>query len=103
MAGADSGVEPTVVRNILNHLLTKDIISAGSLCGAGGGGFMVMLTKEGKTIDDVRNAVQDGLDPEVKDFTWHVCTVAKTGLQVSIVEAKSSLDWFDIAWHRVAN
>jgi fucokinase len=104
MAGADSGVEPPIVRSVLQSLLERDLISAGSLCGAGGGGFMVMLVKEGITADDVRSAVQKGelFDPSVRDFTWHDCRVSENGLKVTILDTKASaVDWFDIAWHEV--
>lgn len=68
MAGPDSGVEPPIVSSVLDRLLGQDLISAGSLCGAGGGGFMVLLTKEGITVGDVCNAVrkEELLDPSVR-------------------------------------
>ena len=102
MAGPDSGVEPPIVSSVLDRLLGQDLISAGSLCGAGGGGFMVLLTKEGITVDDVRNNVlkEELLDPSVRDFTWHDCRISETGLKVTILDNKASaVDGFDIAWH----
>ena len=102
MAGPDSGVEPPIVSSVLDRLLGQDLISAGSLCGAGGGGFMVLLTKEGITVDDVRNAVrkEELLDPSVRDFAWHDCRISETGLKVTISDNKASaVDGFDIAWH----
>ena len=43
MAGKDSGVEPDIVAGILEELRKENLIRGASLCGAGGGGFLVMM------------------------------------------------------------
>ena len=108
MAGADSGVEPPWVHNVLTNLLEAGIVSAGSLCGAGGGGFMVMLLADGTDVNDIRTFVQeksDRFDPRIRGFEWHECRISMTSLELMELQntptCEGSADWFDIDWHRV--
>jgi fucokinase len=95
MAGGDdsSGVEPKVVGVVLEELFARDLIVAGSLCGAGGGGFMVVLLQEGRTPSEIQNV--DDID-EIVGFTWHECRLSQEGLTTMF----SALpDDFDRSWH----
>jgi len=91
MAGARSGVEPDSVRSLLQLLSSKGAIVGGTLCGAGGGGFLVMLASKGKTPRDietiVEKAVLDGDKLGLDSFSWHSCTISKDGLVVDVAEA----------------
>ena len=91
MAGADSGVEPASVRTMLALLAAQDAIAGGTLCGAGGGGFLAMIAAEGKTARDIETIVDDavvgGTEAELGAFSWHSCTVSKEGLVVDVIEA----------------
>jgi galactokinase/mevalonate kinase-like predicted kinase len=100
MAGEDSGVEPDSVRRVLAALKEKGDIVAGSLCGAGGGGFMVMVAAEGKSKDDIQETCKSQLAseiPGVSDFTWHECRICSTGIDVFYVDGDQ--DAFDHSWH----
>ena len=107
MAGAGSGVEPPWVHNVLADLLDEGIVSAGSLCGAGGGGFMVMLSTDGTSANDVRRFVEENIDrfdPHVRGFEWNDCRISMTGLELTVLKNTSdhqgSADWFEITWHQ---
>ena len=100
MAGDDSGVEPEVVRHVLAELFQRKEIVAGSLCGAGGGGFLVLLTSEGRTMTDVKTTFDHTilhLNKDAADFTWHRCQFSEEGLATRILPSMSNE--FDIAWH----
>jgi len=90
MAGVDSGVEPDFVHSLLNLLSSKGAIVGGTLCGAGGGGFLAMLASKGKTSRDietiVENCVLNGDKLGLSSFSWHSCTVSEEGLVIDVVE-----------------
>ena len=91
MAGADSGVEPKSVHSLLELLFSKGAIVGGTLCGAGGGGFLALLTSKGKASSDIQaiaeNAVLSGDTLGLDSFSWHSCTVSKDGIFVNVAEA----------------
>jgi fucokinase len=99
MAGDDSGVEPPVVKVVLEEMLERKLIDAGSLCGAGGGGFMVLLLSKDKTMEDVRDIFIREILPlqdDAKSFEWYTCTVSTKG--ITTLEASGNID-FDFQWH----
>ena len=91
MAGADSGVEPELVHSLLEFLFLKKAIVGGTLCGAGGGGFLALLASEGNNSREIEaiaeQAVLDGKKLGLDSFSWHSCTVSESGLVVDIIEA----------------
>ena len=96
----DCGVEPPVVRQVLEELFRHKEIVAGSLCGAGGGGFLVLLTSEGRTMDQVKATFDQKilcLYKDAADFTWHKCQVSEQGLTTRVLPLTEHA--FDIAWH----
>jgi fucokinase len=97
MAGDDSGVEPEVVGVVLKELFARDLIVAGSLCGAGGGGFMIVMLQEGRTPSEIIDAHDIN---EIAGFTWHDCGLSQDGLATTL----SALpDDFDRSWHEVSS
>jgi fucokinase len=101
MAGNESGAEPEVVRCVLAELFRQNEIVAGSLCGAGGGGFMVLITAKGRTMMDVKSTFDKAishLNEDATSFTWHECHVSSDGLRTF---QSSTSDEFDISWHCV--
>ena len=99
MAGNESGVEPEVVRCVLAELFRHGEIVAGSLCGAGGGGFMVLITAKGRTMMDVKSTFDKSIVPLNEDatsFTWHQCQVSSEGIRT--FQSATSAD-FEISWH----
>jgi fucokinase len=107
MAGNDSGVDPPVVKFVLSELMKRKEIVAGSLCGAGGGGFMVLLAAKGRSMADIQSTCDQELVPlnsEVSKFTWHNCEVSLEGLVTTTLESASDTtsenDMFDMKWHK---
>lgn len=85
MAGTDSNVEPKSVRSLLDLLSSNGLIVGATLCGAGGGGFLAMLTSKSKTLSDIEAVVEK--QPDLDSFSWHSCTISEDGLIVNVVEA----------------
>ncbi|KAL7530266.1 hypothetical protein ACHAXR_006603, partial [Thalassiosira sp. AJA248-18] len=90
MAGAESGVEPKFVKSLLELLSSRGDIVGGTLCGAGGGGFVSMLATKGKTSKNIEAAVEktvlDGNKLGLDCFSWHSCAVSEDGVKVSCLE-----------------
>jgi len=102
MAGLDSGVEPRVVADVLNTLKRRDVIVGGSLCGAGGGGFMAVITRDGVGLEEIKNIVDSTVlkvNKDVSLFSWHKATVDEVGLVVQVVDGESMANDFELKWH----
>jgi fucokinase len=85
MAGPNSGAEPASVRTLIDLLSSKGDIVGATLCGAGGGGFLVLLASEGHSSHEIESTARaSGLD----FFSWHSCTISEKGLVVEVVEAQ---------------
>lgn len=70
---------------------------AGSLCGAGGGRFMIVMLQEGRMPSEIHDA--HDID-EIAGFTWHECRLSQDGLTTML----SALpDDFDRSWHEVSS
>lgn len=69
-----------------------DRVATATLCGAGGGGFLAVLTSAPENILD-----------DIPGFTWHDCAVCNEGLIVSIAPVNGSgcknMGDFDMTWH----
>ena len=106
MAGKDSGVEPELVTGILEELYKEELIHGASLCGAGGGGFMVMIAsgeaKKSRIHAVVEEYLADGKDADASSFSWHECSVCEEGLTTKILPATEELASatdFHVSWH----
>jgi fucokinase len=102
MAGHESGVEPLPIKFLISELQQRKAIVGANLCGAGGGGFMVMLAAEGFNSAKVQAIVQEELvelSPGLALFTWHECRICKEGLSTSVLE-ETDIDFesFQLAW-----
>lgn len=84
MAGENSGVEPENVEMVLQLLTSSKKIAGGTLCGAGGGGFLALIAAQGIDRAEIESAVKADAAC-AKDFKWHYCTVATDGLLIEIV------------------
>eukprot|EP00984_Skeletonema_dohrnii_P031641 scaffold24388_cov167-Skeletonema_dohrnii-CCMP3373.AAC.1 len=83
MAGESSGVEPDNINQVLQLLTSSKKIAGGTLCGAGGGGFLALIATEGTSRADMESAVKVS-EGGNEDFKWHYCTVAEDGLLIDV-------------------
>ena len=99
MAGEHSGAEPEPVNLFISELMIRDRIKGAMLCGAGGGGFLLLLLSEGVRRDDINSTFEECIRPLSKDFenfSFHNCRIAQTGLTTSIMEDNASD--FKLSW-----
>jgi len=84
MAGSQSGVEPPVVKEVIELLTASNIIIGSTLCGAGGGGFLYLLFQKGKSASDAQNCLKDAelSHGSVELFSWYECEISLNGLDV---------------------
>ena len=81
MAGPTSGVEPSIVVEILSSLYKTGNLRGASLCGAGGGGFLVLLTKNSTPRESLVSALEaDGIN--TSKLKWHRVQLDKSGMIV---------------------
>ncbi len=92
MAGDGSGVEPIEVKEVFDKLSNENLINGATLAGAGGGGFMAFLLREGCEAKQVIKAVTD------VSITWYECKVCDEGLESFVVPDNQG---FDLNWHFV--
>merc|ERR1712238_62485 len=92
MAGERSGAEPESVSLFISELMIRDRIKGAMLCGAGGGGFLLLLLSEGVSRNNISSTYEEFIRPLSNDFdnfTFHSCRIAKTGLTTSTTDDKS--------------
>jgi fucokinase len=89
MAGEDSGALPESCKIFISSLLDKKMISGASLCGAGGGGFMVLILSDGQTQEKVSDFLETELvqaHPDLSGFSFHSCQICDEGLTTVVLE-----------------
>jgi galactokinase/mevalonate kinase-like predicted kinase len=103
MAGAAGGVEPDAARQVIDGLLERKSIVGASLCGAGGGGFMVLLCTQNMDRTGIQTIVQNEMaeqSPDIAHFTWHDCDICFEGLTTQVLSGDFGADEFNIDWHK---
>lgn len=104
MAGEDSGAEPPLVKLFVAELVAHAVIRGAMLCGAGGGGFLLLLLSEGvdkKQVESFFESEVLPLDEDFKEFSFHSCRIAEIGLTTSVLDDESiDSDSYDISWQR---
>jgi fucokinase len=86
MAGPESGVEPLIVGEIIDILHERDVIIGATLCGAGGGGFLFVLTKGGMSKNDVKECINQNTQKFkscVGSISFYDCKVCLDGVNIS--------------------
>lgn len=102
MAGEDSGAMPESCKLLISELVERKAISGACLCGAGGGGFMVMVTSENFSKDKLLALIKSELatgNPELSTFTFHECRICQDGLTTRVIEeTDGNLEEFSLKW-----
>eukprot|EP00980_Cylindrotheca_fusiformis_P008613 scaffold1830_cov117-Cylindrotheca_fusiformis.AAC.12 len=104
MAGKESGVEPLAMKYLTTELLNRDLIRGYTVCGAGGGGFMLLLMSECCKAHHISELVDMELSKKyeaLKFFTWHQVRLSSQGLTTKFIEKMISAEEFDLEWQRV--
>ena len=89
MAGESSGALPKSCKTFISSLLDTKMIQGASLCGAGGGGFMVLILSKDRTMEQVADFVRTELVPthlDFSEFTFHSCHICDEGLTTLVHE-----------------
>jgi len=64
----------------------RPFVHGSSLCGAGGGGFLVGVKRDEASLDEIRGALLADARTSDVEWTMHEVAIARTGLSVSVVE-----------------
>jgi hypothetical protein len=86
-----SASEPPHITKLLSML--RPLCTGLSLCGAGAGGFFVLVLKQDKNINDVQLTIQESGE----DLTVHKATISTDGTvskEVQLPEESSILSLF---------
>jgi hypothetical protein len=64
---------------------------------------LAVITREGRSLSDIRNIVDESILSVNKEFSWHKATVDEAGLVVQVVQdvgvdSMKIID-FDLSWH----
>jgi len=86
--GEDSGVEPLHITELLQK--ASSLVDGATLCGAGGGGFIVLLLKDGISKEQLMESCNNDSNIE-----WFSCQVCNEGLTRFVVDAEE----FQLKWH----
>jgi galactokinase/mevalonate kinase-like predicted kinase len=104
MAGKDSGAEPETVNIFISKLVEAGLIKGAMLCGAGGGGFLLLLRTQGVSEQEIKAFFWSDIAPcsqKFDDFSFHDCAVAPQGLTTSVLDLTLRTDSFDLSWQKL--
>ena len=105
MAGGEgSGAEPESVKLFVSEMMQRGQIKGAMLCGAGGGGFLLLLLSEHVDRTSVETVFENCVAPlskEFDSFCFHDCKIAKTGLTTSVLQDESiDEDTYELCWQQ---
>eukprot|EP00536_Pseudo-nitzschia_multiseries_P014337 jgi/Psemu1/298690/fgenesh1_pm.687_\ len=102
MAGEHSGAEPECIKLFISELMARGKIKGAMLCGAGGGGFLMLLLSENVLKESIENIFEKSILPQhedFKDFSFHDCRIAQSGLTSSIIEEEAiDANTYHLSW-----
>ena len=104
MAGEGSGAEPESVKIFVSEMMERNQIAGATLCGAGGGGFLLLLLSENANRASVERTFEESIAPlnsDFEDFCFHDCSIAKSGLFTSILpENDINEETYMLSWQQ---
>jgi fucokinase len=104
MAGEESGAEPESVKVFISMLTKAGLIEGAMLCGAGGGGFLLLVRSENVIEEQIVDFFTSEIAPLRKDFesfSFHHCHIARKGLTTSLMDdSEIDSESFELSWHR---
>ena len=83
-----AGSEPPHIRSLLDHL--RPLTVGLSLCGAGAGGFAVVILKRDRSLKDLRDALGSYQGACASDLSLHSVQLDQEGISVSVRECPAS-------------
>ena len=92
MAGELSGAEPEFINTFISEMMIRNQIKGATLCGAGGGGFLLLLLSEDVNKQNICSTFAENILPlskEFESFSFHKCSIATTGLQTFVMDDDS--------------
>lgn len=96
MAGEGSGAEPEPVKILIRELKSRDLVKGAMLCGAGGGGFLLLIASEGIGRESIE---EHCVDRQFDDFRFHDCSIARQGLTTSFLDDEMlSMESYALSW-----
>eukprot|EP00934_Nitzschia_sp_Nitz4_P005817 Nitzschia sp. Nitz4//NODE_464_length_17123_cov_69.824057//13594//16854//NITZ4_additional_000066-RA//-1//CDS//3329531924//5807//frame0 len=102
MVGEESITMPAPCLFFVRALEEQCLIDGACLCGAGGGGFMIVLLADGIQGNKVREALHH-LIPAcqgLSSFTIHDCHICQEGMRTTVLEeATLGMHDFALEWH----
>ncbi|VEU41868.1 unnamed protein product [Pseudo-nitzschia multistriata] len=102
MAGENSGAEPESVKVFISELMNRSQINGAMLCGAGGGGFLLLVMSQYVVRNDIESIFQKSILPLSDDFqyfSFHNCQIARRGLTSSIIEKElTDANTYHLSW-----
>ena len=82
--------------------MNRDRIKGAMLCGAGGGGFLLLLLSQDVDRKNVESIFEKSILPMSEDFeafSFHGCRISKSGLTSSIIDKKFvDADTYELSW-----
>ena len=78
-----TGAEPPAVSKMLG--LVREHIYGASLTGAGGGGFLCLVTKLPNARATIEKLLSEGMGEDGKDISFHLLEIDEEGLKKEYV------------------
>ena len=83
-----AGSEPSCIRDLFTYL--SPLCSGWSLCGAGAGGFAIIIIKRDTSFNDVRLRLEE-YNSEMEDLSLHEVSLDSMGVHAKIYNGESTL------------
>ena len=83
-----AGSEPSHIRELFAYL--SPLCSGWSLCGAGAGGFAIIIAKRGTNLEDIRGKLEDYMVNE-ENLSMHEVKIDSTGIHSKTYAGESAL------------